>query len=403
VSDTTAEAAVARLVEADPSLAALPFALDDGRLADLLAEHGRRLRARRAVRYKPGTSVVVTLDLDDGPAWLLGTTPAATAKIDKTTGRAPAGSIIAADVDRGLLLARPAADRDLPGARHPERTLRRLLPDLSARPHTLRPLVHNAQRRWVAHARSDDDGAESAGGAAGDGVLLRAYRNGRFRAHLQVLRRVGDLTPLAPPLVAHSTRRATLAVAFVPGEPLDAALARGHAGGVELRAVGRALAALHGCRRSGLPAADAGAHRASARQVAWLLPHLGPRLQDLTDRIAAGLAAAGDEPEALCHGDFSADQVVLRPDGAIRLIDWDHACIGAAGDDIAGAAAAGLEDPALTALQDGYAEMRPLPGMLHVRTAAALLRRAPEPFRHCEPDWPTGVERMLDRAEELLG
>ncbi len=406
VSDTTTEAAVARLVEADPELAALPVALDDGRLADLLAEHGRRLRARRAVRYKPGTSVVVTLELDDGPAWLLGTTPAVTAKIAKTTLRAPVGSIIAADVDGGLVLARPAADRDLPGARYPERTLRRLVPGLFARPHTLRTLVHNAQRRWVAQVRPVDGGAggtESADGADGGAVLLRAYRHGRFRAHLQVLRRVGDLTPLAPPLLTHSTRRATLAVAFVPGEPLDAALARGHAGDAELRAVGRALAGLHASRRPYLPAADAGAHGASARQVARLLPHLADRVHDLAARVEAGLAPVADDAAVLCHGDFSADQVVLRPDGAVSLIDWDHACTGAAGDDLAGAAAAGLEGPALTALHDGYAELRPLPGRLHVRTAAALLRRSPEPFRHAERDWPAGVERMLDRAEELLG
>jgi hypothetical protein len=397
VSDTTTEAAVARLVEADPELTALPFALDDGRLDGLLAEHGRRLQARRAVRYKPGTSVVVTLDLDDGPAWLLGTTPALTAKVAKTAEQAPVGSVIAADVDGGLLLARPAADRDLPGARHPERTLRRLLPDLFARPHILRPLVHNAQRRWVAHVRPTGDDTET--GA----VLLRAYRHVRFRAHLAVLRRVGDLTPLAPPLLAQSTRRATLAVEFVPGEPLDAALARGHAGDAELRAVGRALADLHGSRRPYLPAADAGAHRASARQVARLLPHLADRVQDLAARVDAGLAGSADEAGALCHGDFSADQVVLRPDGAVSLIDWDHACTGAGGDDLAGAAAAGLDGRTLTALHDGYAELRPLPGRLHLRTAAALLRRAPEPFRRAEPDWPAGVERMLDRAERVLG
>ncbi|PZR52654.1 hypothetical protein DNL40_11130 [Xylanimonas oleitrophica] len=395
--DPTREA-VARLVAADPHLPALPLALDDDLLADLLAAHGRRLLRRRAVRYKPGTSVVVTLDLDDGPAWLLGTTPDAAAKVAKTVRRAPAGSVIAAD-PAGMLLARPAADRDLPGARDPEGTVRRLLPGLAQRPHTVRTLVHNAQRRWVALVEAPD--------AAEERVLLRAHRPGPSRQHHDALLRVAT-TGLVPPPLAYSEQHATLAVGFVPGEPLDEALARGAAGAHELRAAGRALARVHQHHGDGLPVRTRGDHAASARQVAALLPHLADRVAAVVEAVDAGLAsaeahdAAAGHAGVLRHGDFSADQVVLRPDGTVALVDWDEACTGPAGDDLAGAAAAGLDGGAVEALHTGYAEVRPLPGGLPARTAAALLRRAPEPFRHAETAWAERVEQVLARAEEVL-
>jgi len=43
------------------------------------------------------------------------------------------------------------------------------------------------------------------------------------------------------------------------------------------------------------------------------------------------------------------------------------------------------------------------PDGLRAWTAAALLRLAPEPFRHREPDWPAHVQKLLAIAEGCHG
>lgn len=69
-----------------------------------------------------------------------------------------------------------------------------------------------------------------------------------------------------------------------------------------------------------------------ARLLAEPDPDLDPwsarRLPDLAERAARGLAALSGE--TVVHTDVRADNLLLRPDGAVVLVDWPWACRGPA-------------------------------------------------------------------------
>ncbi|HLL66977.1 MAG TPA: aminoglycoside phosphotransferase family protein [Micromonosporaceae bacterium] len=56
----------------------------------------------------------------------------------------------------------------------------------------------------------------------------------------------------------------------------------------------------------------------------WVAAHL-PVLQAAADRALAGL-----DGQTLVHGDLRADNLLLRADGTVALVDWPHACRGPA-------------------------------------------------------------------------
>jgi hypothetical protein len=55
-------------------------------------------------------------------------------------------------------------------------------------------------------------------------------------------------------------------------------------------------------------------------------------------------------------------------------------------------------------LLEGYEDAtgKTLSGRLWVYAAAGLVQLAPHPFRYHECDWPTRIEAILERAEEIL-
>lgn len=65
------------------------------------------------------------------------------------------------------------------------------------------------------------------------------------------------------------------------------------------------------------------AHDPPADLDAWTVRHLD-QLRDLGDRAAAALT--GDQ---LVHADIRADNLVLRPGGAVTIVDWPWASLGA--------------------------------------------------------------------------
>lgn len=210
---------------------------------------------------------------------------------------------------------------------------------------------------------------------------------------------------------------------WLPGEPLDAfALVKGGAGGAAT-AAGRALAELRAHTPSREPPMRTGEGEGAgladaARAVGALCPRADRAARELAERLSRRLAvdpsrASGN---ATVHGDFSADQMLAADDGEVSMIDLDHARRGDPAADL-GSFLARLELdlleerlPATVAselgegLLAGYEDARDsLPHGVREHTAAALLRLAPEPFRHRRIDWPELLEAALERARELEG
>lgn len=409
------------LADRDPEVAGLSLLLDANAMAEWLGEligvTCRVIPGR--LRYKAGTSCVTSFVLQtdgDEPQSLQciaqAYSVAGVAKAHKSIDQAPLETVLAFDRGLRVVVTTLAADRALPGLRSltdPDaraRLLERLLPD---RPElagaSLRTLRYNPERRWVAVLDP----------AAGEPVVLRAYRRPDAKEHWETYARIGRDAAHTPDLLAKSRRHAVAAVAWAPGAELsyDVSDVDGFA------AAGRALAGLHDHPpvrlREASAQSQAGAARAAAHHVGVLVPELAAQASALAEQIATELAGRSQGSTVL-HGDFSADQVIRAADGGITLIDLDAACRGEAAHDLGSARAAalihatacgdaGAADAPLTALLDGYGAHRRLPDSpsLALHTAAHLLRRAPEPFRRRRPDWDRQVYAIVADAGRVLG
>ncbi|MFF0944627.1 hypothetical protein ACFYE2_10420 [Kocuria sp. CPCC 205300] len=410
------------------SLPVLATLLDADRLAELFgAELGGELRTSR-LRYKPGVSAVARVDVEETGAvhWVAAFAPTADGdrKIDRLRTRTGGGtSVLVEDVP-----GRPG-DRLAVGAIAADPGLRRSLAALGAardvgRPgHRARLLRYNPRRRVV--LTGADGGAAlvtkvTAGPAPVDPHLLTRLA----AAGLPVLAPVAAPAGWVPsPHVLHYPwfGDGDLAVrASGPDEPVLAAAT----------AAGAALARLHvlGPRLSA--GSRVGAAPAPGRKLADLAADLAALDAGLAQRcaragraVAAAIAARDRAPVRLLHGDFSADQVLVRGsagpgDPELRLVDLDRVRPGAAADDLGGFLAVELleadavgspaapEEDALTgALLRGYGSETAPPGAAEILAWAAfhVLARSMEPFRSTVPDWRERTDRRLALAERLAG
>jgi len=130
--------------------------------------------------------------------------------------------------------------------------------------------------------------------------------------------------------------------------------------------------------------------------------------------LRAGLATF-DWPATALHGDFSCDQIIVA-DGAAAILDFDRAARGHPLLDL-GRFAASLEletlhgginsvrrDELIAAFVAGYGV--PVPGgdsTFNAFTAAHLLLKADEPFRHRWQNWRAQIRSIVHRAGELCG
>lgn len=427
---------VARMVALEPGVPGLGLLLDDGVLADWLHEVSgmRRVRGWRGdgpsevrrpyLRWKPGAGGVARVQVPGGDELFLAVAHrGAAAKLRKTVQRAP-GAVVALDPGRLALLARPGADRDLPGLtrlhrRGPASVLRHLTPCDDVAGDRLRAAAAGAgpvstlawkpQRRWVGLV-----------GDGPDGVVVRAVRPAAAARVAAGYRAAGACLPGAVPrLLGADLERGLLVVEHLPGVTLDRRPRRGADDGTydDAVATGRLLARLHEGAEDAPPAhagrrvhraEEAAAVRAAGDLLGLLVPGAGA--EELADRLAHRLLRLPPEPVVTVHGDLSADQVLRRPDGTTALLDLDEAGRGPAALDLASAAAAarlnhpGSAEELVRGLHAGYAEVRPLPGAdsLRTRTAAQLLRRAGEPFRSGRPGWPTEVAAAVALAAALV-
>lgn len=430
------------LAPADAALACRDRAIPG--LATVLDPEALRERLREAmptarigalsttyVRYKPATSCLVGFRVGENGEELTGYAKALAhgdeaklAKVERrgrrTGGRRP-GALVLDDALVGVCFF--PHDPDLPAMAkvavpsQRRELLRRMLPE---HPElwegTMTPLAYKPERRFVARLE----------GGEGDGAVLKLYRGDEAafaaaRSRARALRSRGALA--LPEPIGHSTRQHALALRWLPGRSLEAAIAEGSAGAHELAAVGAALAALHGQRghRLAAPRPSVGAARllAAAESVAAVADDLGEEATALGHRLARWLVRAPRGRLPL-HGDLSIDQVLLTAEGGAALIDLDEAVLGDPASDLARFAAdlrrraiAGeltheRVDRLVAHLGQGYAAALPpylappRPASLACHTAAWLVRLAPEPFRRREADWHGQIAAILATARGCL-
>ena len=260
---------------------------------------------------------------------------------------------------------------------------------------------------------------------------LKVYTESRYRAARRAAESfTRDFKTSEPfrlaPLLGCSDRYNALAFRWMPGKPLDEvildpALEIGEAYDIG-STVGAALAELHGQSARGLGykprREEATVLRRAAKGVESVVPDLAAHAWGLAKDLADYLLQAPPNDTPI-HGDFDAGQVLLAPDGIV-LLDLDRAVKGDLAEDI-GAFFSQLErevicgdlSPAKAqaveeSLLDGYCESSRcadrgrIPERVGAYTAAGLLKLAPEPFRYRAVRWPEDIERVLERAREIL-
>jgi aminoglycoside phosphotransferase (APT) family kinase protein len=390
------------IVGRDPDLPGLGLVLDAGALA---ARLGTGALTPQYLCYKPGTSAVASFRPAEGDggldAFAVKAYPAE--RFDKVRRRSEWRSgpdpvrLLAAEQIALFPLRR---DRDL--------TALRRIADPEGRVAFLRALL--GQRSELA------DGALT---------LLRYKPGRRLVARLD---HAGTPAAVVKAYTAEDFPRAldgAATAAALGGAPLRGVCLESHVvvcGWIE----GRTLCPLatEAVRRTGawlarLHATQLGMPHDGAAPLARIVADLAALAPDLAER-AAPVAAAVERAlvahagaAAPIHGDFSADQVILR-DGAPIVVDWDRVASGDPGRDLGSFLARldaeaidGLIAPAAAigageALRAGYAAERDLPASAPLHHARALILLSTEAFRQRAPRWPERTERLLAQAEALL-
>lgn len=398
-----------RLVATDPGIPGLRDVLSPLGLVRRLAPAWDVADARVVyLRYKPATSLVAGLRLTaaDGAtsfvqALALGVgAPEKLAKVVRAGDGDDVGRGAVVDPRLGVALSDVTADRHLPG-------VGRVLHDADG---AVTPLVYKPGRRWVAREERTD----------GSAVLVKVHRRSAVAG---VLAGHAALTGLPVVTVAEAReRRGTVRHPWLPGRPLDALVGPGLP---DLwSCAGAVLAAVHAQPSAeGLQRVDRAVELAAAvaavRAVAPL--DLAAAAASTAERV---LAQAGEAVSPrVVHGDFSADQVIVRPDlagsaapaadqPAVTLVDLDRVGLDDPAADLASwygalvATGTGPGDPheVLAPLLEGYLGAggdASVVGRLRLLSAAAVLQRATEPFRRHLPDWPEQVARLVTTAREL--
>lgn len=403
----------ARLAAADRAIPGLSEVLSPLGLVRRLAPGWGAVDVRVVyLRYKPGTSLIAGIALtdDDGAttfAQALALGPAALDKLEKVRwagDRDDVGRGALVDPDRGVALTDVTADRHLPGVR---RVLRRV-------DDAVTPLVYKPGRRWV--ARRDRTGEPPA--------LVKVHQPDTFAGLLVRYEALHGL-PVSRVTAVHE-RRGTVTSPWVPGVPLDRLTGPG-VPDLWARA-GSVLAGVHQQRPiGGLVQVDrAEALAASVAAVRAVAPELAADALPAAARLRVGLSDT--EVLRVVHGDFSADQVIVRPDLAtgagaavtepaaidqpeVTVVDLDRVGLDDPVADLAswyGALVASGAEPGdprevLAPLLAGYLAAGGTADLerLHLHCAAAVLQRAAEPFRRHLADWPERVAHLVTVAKEL--
>lgn len=381
------------LVARDPNLRGLMLALDAGALAQ---ELGTGPLTPRYLRYKPGESC--TVRLDDGGAGLIlrAVTAARCATYRQREKWLRPGSGVRFLDDVCCVVLPGTLDREIPAARlllTPEASLPLLSGLIGPGAHRLVLLRHKPGRRIVARI-------ETAGHPV---ALLKAVPPARF-ADLRASAQRASAQGAA--LLAEDAELGIVVQGWVAGRMADPH----HATEGDFARIGAALARLHAGAEMA-PGAVPLPHRAALAALGGLLPDLSAMCRMLSDGLTAALRRGPACARVLCHGDFSSDQVILRPDEP-QFIDWDRAGPGPAAGDL-GSFLARLDTDVLTggldpgraqqlaaAFKAGYGRTG---ADLALFQASALAALVCEPFRQRMSDWPETSAALLRRAADLAG
>ncbi|MGK7223820.1 hypothetical protein ACSNO4_13625, partial [Kocuria flava] len=431
------------------SLPGLAVLLDPARLGELFADVLAALPATAALRYKPGVSAVVRVRCPRTGAVHWAATTASGALLEKFAGRGRRaldddGAVLVREAPGAaghrVALGRAGADPEL--AVHLARLDPRLARGLGrGEPGTL--LRYNPRRRAVLRR-------EGPGGALVTKVTARPSPvDPRLLARLAAAG-IPVLAPADPPRPPAGPGSPHVLHYPWYGDGDLAARAGGDPGApATAGAAGAALARLHllgpgaaGSAPRGAPVEPRPRLRALAADLAALDPALAAALAAAAEDVLAVLDAHGPGAQRLLHGDFSADQVLVRgPLGAaapLRLTDLDRVRTGEAADDLGcfaavralealegpvpDAAAGGpapaaradppadpLADPLVAALLEGWAAEAaphgarpPGPELLRAWTAHHVLARAAEPFRATRPGWRAATAGRIALAAALV-
>ncbi|GLY16975.1 hypothetical protein Kisp01_39900 [Kineosporia sp. NBRC 101677] len=376
----------------DPELPELALLLDDTALSAWLdSAVGASAVRRKYLRYKPGTAMVVTVSAGNEELVVWHWAEPGRPKLEKLCRKAPEGSILYVDHAHRLVLSMPAADRHLPGLRALESGW---LPDwvvLKPGPVTLKALSYKPRRRWVGSVA-----------CAGEPMaLLRVYPPPELPRFVAAARTLAGTGAPVPVLRGVDEALGVAGFEWVPGAPLSLPASVG-----EYRALGEALAELHGSG-TGVGGLSVGQRiedlRETLRLASWLMPSLAGRL-DAVGRVSVR-SLAGRKGSATLHGDLSADQIVLGPDGSLNLIDLDRVRTGDPAEDFGCLGASGLLQglsgfEVLDEVVAGYGSAVD-PWAVQAWTLYHLLVRSTDAFRACEPDWPQRLTRAVELAEEM--
>ncbi len=411
------------LVASDPALPGLELLLDNTQLLAALRTLAPLASARsvqvRYLRYKPGTSCVLALEITMENAELVryfarGLTRerfAVSLRHPKRQAMIATGHPYAPLVleRQAILLLHPSQDRDIryldllwdDTKRH--RLLQDWLPELvNSEGVNWQLMRYKPGRRCVAVIQRGETPL----------ALVRCAAAREFGAILQ-----GCATGVALGHITLSGARAAsrmVAIRWTPGQSLDS-LPEGDDMMALVERVGAELGLVHNApfvptlRRKLQD--DLNALWREWEAIRTLLPGEAERFEHCATQIEAHLGQFSTPPVVL-HGDFSADQVVITPSGP-RFIDWDRSASGHPLNDIAsflarlemdvinGLRSRSQADTVGEALLRGYRTQRTPGDGLSWFVARSLLCLATESFRLRWPDWPKRVDMLLTRVEQL--
>jgi aminoglycoside phosphotransferase (APT) family kinase protein len=289
------------------------------------------------------------------------------------------------------------------------RFIRRLFPEQSnAGAATLQVLAYKPERRFV---------AKLSGIKSGD-VVLKFYGLHAFNrsfTNLRHLRRI-DYS-LMPSLVAKSTRRRVLALAWHPGRIFREHLSDGRVCQEIAVKIGNSLASLHEQPTDNtllewsLPQ-ELERLQELTDTLSFLVPRLAPQAQHLCDAISSQLKKA-TATKQLVHADFHSKQVLVH-DNDVRFLDADELAVGPAQldvgtfiahlhrDGLCGRIPLALVGQTADDFLEGYRAAGGSTESAHAYVALALLKFSHHPFRACEADWDQQVEKIVQLASQFV-
>ena len=404
------------LARRDPAIRSMQSLFTPTDLVTELAPHWGATGAElRYLRYKPGASLLATVAVRRGAEERLVQAVAFGAgaadkleKIARAGAKDDVGLGAVIDLGRQVAVADASADRALPG----------VVGFLRSAEGTTRPLVYKPGRRWVARHTAAD----------GERQVVRVHRPSDAATLVERHRAVAATGLPVPAMKSPHLRVGIITLAWVPGTALDRVGADLDHDALRTEA-GRLLAGLHhGNVPAGLPGARRGDDlRAAVTAVGHVMPELADDAHRIAERILAALA--GRRQTVLVHGDFSADQVIVRPDLAgacdhtadtegdqgqapVTILDLDRVRSDDPMADLASwyaaqvvtapSTPAGDPEEVLAALLAGYRAAGGTVDTAALRwhAAAALLQRAVEPFRYHQ-DWPDRVAAIITAADQM--